>query len=235
MSGHSKWSQIKHKKGAADKKKGQLFSKLVKQITIAARDGTDTESNFKLRLATEQAKASQMPKDTIDRAIEKASGTDGMALSQATYEGYGPAGSAFIIEVATDSKNRASSEIRHILEKRGGSLGQPNSVAWNFESKGEILARGTNLEELELMAIEAGAEDVRTSKEGLEVYTLPVDLAKIKKILEEAGAIIESAEVALNAKNTVGLTDADKKTAQALYEELSDHDDVINVYTSAEL
>jgi YebC/PmpR family DNA-binding regulatory protein len=235
MSGHSKWSQIKHKKGAADKKKGQLFSKLVKQITIAARDGADTESNFKLRLAIEQAKAQQMPKDTIDRAIEKSQGTGEGSLIQAIYEGYGPAGSAYVVEAATDNRNRTYSEIRHIFEKQGGTLGQPNSVAWNFESRGEILARGPKIEDLEMAAIETGAEDVRVSEEGLEIDTAPLDLQAVKKSLEENGATIEHSEVTLKPKNSVKLSEADRKIAQALFDALSEHDDVINVYTSAEL
>src|SRR3989344_2828899 len=237
MSGHSKWSQIKHKKGAADKKKGQLFSKLARSITIAARDGTDPGSNFKLRLAIEQARAAAMPKENIERAIEKAAGTEGQALEHATYEGFGPFATAFIVEVATDSRNRTSSEIRHLFEKHAGSLGQPNSVAWNFENKGLLLVEksGKTDSELELAAIEAGAEDVKISPEWLEVSTTPLDLHSVKTKLETEGLKVVSAELIREAKSLVKLDDKQKQQVQTLVDALNEHDDVIAVYTSAEL
>jgi len=236
MSGHSKWSQIKHKKAATDKKKGQLFSKLSKQITIAAKDGgADPAANFKLRLAIEQAKASQMPKDNIDRAIEKASGAGGAELVSINYEGYGPAGTAFIVEVATDSKNRTASEIRHLFDANGGSLGQTNSVTWNFESKGQILVEkgAKDVSDLELLAIEAGAEDVRSSEDGLEVYTAPLDMGQVKSILEKQGLTVVSAEIIMEAKNQIELSESDKQKVQKLFEALSDNEDVVAVHTSA--
>ncbi|PIR96676.1 MAG: YebC/PmpR family DNA-binding transcriptional regulator [Candidatus Doudnabacteria bacterium CG10_big_fil_rev_8_21_14_0_10_41_10] len=237
MSGHSKWSKIKHKKGAADKKKGLLFSRLSKQITIAARDGTDMTMNFKLRLAVDLAKQSQMPKDNIQRAVDKAAGAGVEQIELVTYEGYGPFGTAFIIETGTDNKNRTTSEIRHTLEKNGGSLGQQNSVAWNFESKGQILVeKGSyNLQELELLAIDAGAEDVIGSEEGLEIYTSPINLNSIKEFLEKKGFTVASAEIIMEAKNKVELKDEDKEKIQKLLEVFDENEDVIAVHTSANL
>ena len=236
MSGHSKWSKIKHKKGTADQKKGQLFSKLSKQITIAARDGGDPVMNFKLRIAIDQAKNSEMPKDNIQRAIDEATGVDAGQIEPVTYEGYGPFGTAFIIEAATDSKNRTTSNIRHLLEKYGGSLGQKNSVVWNFESKGVILIeKAGDTSELELAAIDAGAEDVEVSEEGLAISIAPLKLLSIKKNLAQQGARIVSAEVVMEAKNKVNLDEGQKKKVQALYDDLSSDDDVIMVHTSANL
>jgi YebC/PmpR family DNA-binding regulatory protein len=238
MSGHSKWSQIKHKKAAADQKKGQVFSKLSRQITLAAKEGgPDPTANFKLRLLMDLGKQEAMPKDNIERAIEKAAGITADELVHLTYEGFGPAGTAFIVEVATDNKNRTASDIRHIFEKNGGSLGQPNSVAWNFESKGQILAENpkTSTTDLEMAAIEAGAEDVKESEEGLEIYTAPLDLNQVKELLESKGAKIVSAEVTMEAKNKIELKAENEKEAfQKLFDALSEHDDVLSVYTSIE-
>jgi len=236
MSGHSKWSKIKHKKGAADQKKGQLFSKLSKQITIAARDGGDPSMNFKLRLVMDQAKQVEMPKDNIQRAIGKATNADADQIESITYEGYGPFGTAFIIEVATDSRSRAASNIRHILEKFGGSLGQQNSVAWNFEKKGIILLKKSkNISDLELRVIDSGAENFEESVEGLIVYTSPTQLAQIQEKLEELGEKVEHSEIVMLPKNKLVLSDEQKEKVQILFDTLSDDEDVINVHTSANL
>jgi YebC/PmpR family DNA-binding regulatory protein len=236
MSGHSKWSKIKHKKGAADQKKGQLFSKLSKQITIAARDGGDPGMNFKLRLVMDQAKQVEMPKDNIQRAIDKATNAGADQLESITYEGYGPYGTAFIIEVLTDSRNRATSNIRHILEKHGGTLGQQNSVAWNFEAKGVVfLKKSKNLSELELMIIDSGAEDWEDSPDGLIIYTSPTQISEIQDKLEKKGGTVENSEIVMIAKNKVTLSNEQKEKVQTLFDALSEDEDVINVYTSAEL
>ena len=236
MSGHSKWSKIKHKKGAADQKKGQLFSKLSKQITIAARDGGDPIMNFKLRIAIDQAKNSEMPKDNIQRAIDKATGVDAGQIESVTYEGYGPFGTAFIIETATDSKNRTTSNIRHLLEKYGGSLGQQNSVAWNFEKKGIIvLEKSKNASDLELLIIELGAEDFEESEEEIVVYVSPLKISETKEKLEKKGVVIVSAGVMMLPKNKSEINDKQKEKVKILFDALSDDEDVIAVHTSANL
>ncbi len=239
MSGHSKWAQIKHAKAATDKKRGQLFSKLVRQIAIAVREGgVDPESNFKLRLLIEKAREAEMPKDNIDRAIEKASG-EGLDshIESVTYEGFGPDGTAFIIEAATDSRNRTTSEIRHILEKHGGSLGQPNSVAWNFELRGQILVEPGSLDpaEVELAAIDAGAEDVKVVPEGVEVSTTPIDIKTVKQAIEKLPVNVVGAEIIREAKNPVTLDQNQVQRAKSLYEALSENDDVISVFTNAQI
>lgn len=236
MSGHSKWSKIKHKKGTADQKKGRLFSKLSKQITIAARDGGDPSMNFKLRLVMDQAKRAEMPKNNIQRAIDKATNAGSDLIESVTYEGYGPFGTAFIIEAVTDNRNRTTSNIRHILEKHGGSLGQQNSVAWNFESKGIILIeKSDEMTDLELSAIEAGAEDVKISEEGLAVSIAVKELSSLKENLAQKGARIINAEIIMEAKNKVNMDEAQKKKVLALYDDLSADDDIIVAYTSANL
>jgi YebC/PmpR family DNA-binding regulatory protein len=179
MSGHSKWAQIKRSKGAADVKKGALFSKLSKQITIAAKEGSDPAMNFKLRLSIQKARENAMPNDNIERAIKKASGADANLMHELQYEGYGPSGTAFLVEAASDNPNRTFQMIRTIFTKNGGNIGQPGSVGWQFQTKGQILVeRAANLEEMEMAAIDAGADDVRESAEGLEIYTKPEDLEK---------------------------------------------------------
>ncbi|HLC44796.1 MAG: hypothetical protein A2722_04325 [Candidatus Doudnabacteria bacterium RIFCSPHIGHO2_01_FULL_50_11] len=239
MSGHSKWAQIKHAKASLDKKRGLAFSKLVRQITVAVREGgTDPEANFKLRLAVEKAREAEMPKDNIERAIGKAAGGgEGGQIEQITYEGYGPFGTAFLVEVATDNKNRSSSTIRHIFETHGGTLAQPGSVTWNFESRGQILIeRGAeDLSDLELAAIDAGAEDVKISEEGLEVYTAPVDLQKIRQELEKIGAKISSCEIIMSPRTPIQLSDEQYPMIQRLYDELSEQEEVVALFTSANL
>jgi YebC/PmpR family DNA-binding regulatory protein len=238
MSGHSKWSQIKRTKGAKDAKRGVLFSKLSKKITIAAKSGSsDPELNFQLRTEIENAKAEGMPNDNIDRAIKKASDKDAATLTEAIYEGYGPFGTAFLVEVAADNTNRAVQGIKHAFSKHGGSLGAMGSVAWQFETKGQILvARGKgSLAELELIAIDAGAEDVRESEEGLEVYTRPEQLQTIKQALLAAGATIAQAQIIKESSQGVDLTEEQKPKVEALFAELEDNEDVVAVHTSANI
>lgn len=239
MSGHSKWSQIKHAKAATDKKKGQLFSKLIRQIVIAVREGgADPGSNFKLRLVMEKAREAEMPKDNIDRAIQKANGSGGEAqIEQVTYEGFGPFGTTFIVEAATDNKNRTTSNIRHIFEKHAGKMGQPGSVAWNFDRRGQILIEkgDYDISEVELAAIDAGAEDVKISDQGLEIYTPPLDLNTVKQALEKCKVKIANTEIIMEPKSWNKLGAGQQEKARFLLEALSEDEDVIAVHSSTKL
>ena len=206
MSGHSKWSKIQRGKAISDQKKGAIFSKLVRQIAIAVREGggPDPESNFKLRVAIEKARAEEMPRENIERAVAKAAGEGGGAnIEQVTYEGFGPFNTTFVVEAATDNKNRTTSNVRKIFEKHGGNMSQPGSVMWGYEIKGQILVEkgGYDLSEIELKAIDAGAEDVRESQEGLEIYTAPLDLHRVKQTLEKIPVKIAAAEIIMEAKS----------------------------------
>jgi YebC/PmpR family DNA-binding regulatory protein len=239
MSGHSKWATTKRAKAITDAKRGKMFTKLAKNITVAVRTGggTDPEFNFKLRMAIDRAKAASMPAENIDRAIKRGSGEGKEAIEEVVYEGYGPFGTAFLVEAATDNSNRTSNNIKHIFTKHNGNLGTKGSVAWQFNTKGQILVeRGKqDMSDLELAAIDAGAEDVRESDEGLEVYTLPVDVDKIKESLSKAGANIARADVIKESSQGVDLTEDQKVKVDALFAELEDDDDVIAVHTSANL
>ncbi len=238
MSGHSKWAQIKRQKAIVDKKKGQIFSKLSREITIAAKGGGDPGMNFKLRLVLDRAKDAEVPKDVIERAIKRGEGSllEGQ-IEDMVYEGYGPYGTAFLIEAATDNKNRTTSDIKHFFEAHGGRLGSPGSVAWQFTTRGQILVERDrpDLSDLELMAIDAGAEDVRESAEGLEVYTLPLDLDKVKQVLLAAGAKIAQAEIIKESSLGVDLAPEQRAKIEALLADLENDDDVIAVHTSANL
>ena len=240
MSGHSKWAKIKRQKAVSDAKKGQIFSKLVREITIAAKSGGDPGMNFKLRLALERARDAGMLKDAMERAIQRGTGESKEGqLEDMVYEGYGPAGTAFLIQAATDNRNRTTAELRHLFSQYGGNLAGHGSVAFLFESRGQILAakgENKNLEEVSLLAIDLGAEDVKVSEEGLEIYTVPVDLEKIKTALREKGAKIASYEVASVPKNLIEPTDA--KTSEQilkLLEALEANEDVVTVNTNANL
>ncbi len=237
MSGHSKWSQIKRTKGALDVKKGAVFSKLSKQITIAAKSGQNPDMNFKLRLAIQKAKEQAMPIDNINRAIKKASGAEAGALHELKYEGYGPAGTSFIVEAASDNPNRTLQTVRLIFDRNGGNLGQPGSVSWMFTTKGQILVerKGDNMADVELAAIDAGAQDVRESDEGLEVYTKPEDVEAVKLAIEKAGAKVAQAEVIMESSQGTDLTDEQIADVQKLFDLLSDEEDVVAVHTSANL
>ncbi|OGE86134.1 MAG: hypothetical protein A3J48_02745 [Candidatus Doudnabacteria bacterium RIFCSPHIGHO2_02_FULL_46_11] len=241
MSGHNKWSQIKRQKGIADQKKGQVFSKFSKNITLAAKEGGgNSDFNFKLRLLLDRAKSAGMPADNIDRAIKRGTGEGKEAqISAAVYEGLGPAGSAFIVETATDNTNRALQEVRQIFIKNNGQLGNSGSVSWMFDHRGLILATvprsdlGNKIRsDLYLATIDAGALDVKDQAEGLEIYTEPKYLMKVKEAVENAGAKVESADISWLAKNPIQPTDAEKEKIEKLAEALEENDDVVNVYTN---
>jgi len=237
MSGHSKWSTIKRQKGATDAKRGALFTKLGKGITIAAKEGGgDPETNFKLRLAIDQAKAANMPKDNIERAVKRGTGEldDGKKIESVTYEGFGPEGTAFMIEALTDNRNRTSAAMKHILTKYGGSLGGPNSVAWMFEQKGVIRIPKIN-DELELELIDAGAIDIKKDDEGVTVFTRPNDLKKVKEFLEQKEIEIEYAEVEQVAKEKKEFNGTEAEKVQKLFDELDEDEDVNNYYSNAEV
>lgn len=238
MSGHSKWATIKRDKGAKDAKRGLIFAKLSKKITLAAKQGgnPDPKLNFQLAREVDIAKREGLPVDNIERAIKKAFSNEGSSLTEVAYEGYGPFGTAFLIECATDSTNRTVSEIKHIFTKAGGSLGAIGSVAWQFETKGQILVeRSDNIEELQLVAIDAGASDVQESAEGLAVYTAPETLNFVKTGLEKADAKIANTEIIKISTQTITLTNDQKAKIQALFNTLEDYDDTIAVYTNADI
>lgn len=239
MSGHSKWSQIKRTKGVLDQKKGLVFSKYSKKISIAVKEGGggDPGANFKLKTIIDSAKAQGMPNDNIERAIKNALGGGGAAVKEVIYEGYGPFGTAFLVEAATDNSNRTFNNVRKIFSEHDGSVGAQGSVAWQFSTKGQILVERDreDLLELELVAIDAGVDDVRESKEGLEVYTKPVDLQKIKDALIKAGAKIARAEIIQESSQGTDLTEEQKPKVDALFAELENDEDVIAVHTSANL
>ena len=238
MSGHSKWSKIKRQKGVVDAKRGQLFTKLAREISVAVRQGgADTEANFKLRLIMQKARDNNMPLENIDRAIKRASGgTDGAALSEVIYEGYGPGGSAILAQALTDNKNRTLSEVRNILGRGGGNLGESGSVTWLFESRGVIIIDGTkeNAEEVALFAIDAGAEDVKIEGTSLEVNTKPQDLEAVRKALELKKVPISSSELSMVPKTMVKLDEKSALQALKLLDKLEELDEVQHVYTNAD-
>jgi YebC/PmpR family DNA-binding regulatory protein len=238
MAGHSKWAQIKHKKAAVDAKKGKIFSKLSKEITVAAKlGGGDPEKNPRLRTAIEKAREANMPSENIKRAIMKGTGElPGTTYEEMIYEGYGPGGVALMIEVLTDNKNRTVSEIRHIMSKHGGSMGEAGCVSWMFEKKGYILVDKTKISEDELMAIalDGGAEDMKNDpqEDNYEIITAPEDLNKVKSAIESRGIEITLAEITMLPKSYVQLDEKDAEQMLRLYEALEDHDDVQNVYAN---
>ncbi|MDR3642803.1 MAG: YebC/PmpR family DNA-binding transcriptional regulator [Candidatus Doudnabacteria bacterium] len=238
MSGHSKWSQIKRTKGVLDQKKGLLFSKYSKKISIAVKEGSsgDPSANFKLKTIIDSAKAQGMPNENVERAIKNALGAGAAAVKEVAYEGYGPFGTAFLVEAATDNSNRTFNNVRKIFSEHGGSIGAQGSVAWQFSTKGQILVeRDKNISDIEMAAIDAGADDVRESEEGLEVYTLPQDLHKIKTALEKAGAKIAQAEIIKESSQGTDLTEDQKPKVDTLFAALENDEDVIAVHTSANL
>lgn len=240
MSGHSKWAQIKRQKEITDKKKGQVFSKLIRTITLAAKEGgADPTTNFKLRIAIEKARAVGMPNDNIERAIKRATGgEEGTMIEEVIYEGYGPFGTAFLIEAATDNKNRTVNNLKHIFSKHGGNLGGRGGVAWQFVSRGQILVEreaNKDLANVELLAIDSGAEDVRESPEGLEIYTTPIDLNKVREEVKKTGVKIAQAEIIKESTQGIDLDPKQKPKIEALLSELENDDDVIAVHTSANL
>ena len=238
MGGHSHWSQVKRQKGVADVKRGQIFTKLGRELTIAARQGVpDPEANFRLRLAVQRARDANMPSDTIERAIKRGGGGDNSAeLIENAYEGYGPGGVAILVEVVTDNRNRAVSEIRAAMTRAGGNLGEAGCVAWLFDNKGVIVAKAAdgNGEDIALIAIDAGAEDVEIGDDRLDVYTRAEDLEKVRQALEEQGVAIESAELTKIAKTTVNLGEKEALQALRLLDKLDELDDVQRVHSNAE-
>ena len=238
MGGHSHWSTIKRQKGASDAKRGNLFTKLSREVTVAAREGGgDANMNPRLRLAIDKAREQNMPADTIKRAIERgAGGGDAAALVETTFEGYGPGGVAIIVQVVTDNRNRTVSSIRTTLSRGGGSMSDSGSVAWQFDNVGYIaldVADG-DPEEIALAAIDAGAEDVRTEDNLVEVYTAPTDLFKVRRALEEAGLSVATAELSMLPKNTVALDEKAAGQVLRLLDTLEDLDDVQKVFSNAD-
>lgn len=238
MSGHSKWSTIKRKKGAADAKRGKIFTKLIKEITIAAREGGgDLAANPRLRLAVDNAKAANMPADNIERAIKKATGElEGVTYLELTYEGYASGGIAIIIEVATDNKNRTVADVRHIFSKHGGIMGETGSVAWMFDRKGIISLPSLDKTEDEIMdiALEAGAEDFQTEEGYFEIQTDLESFETVRNALVAADLKIENASLQWIAKNTVSVSGDEAEKVIKLIEAMEDNDDVQNVYSNAD-
>ncbi|TMJ95965.1 MAG: YebC/PmpR family DNA-binding transcriptional regulator [Actinobacteria bacterium] len=236
MSGHSKWSSIKHKKGAADAKRGQLFSKLARAIIVAAREGgADPDANLALANAVQKARDNSMPKDNIERAIARGSGAagDGQAYEQVTYEGYGPGGVALLVEALTDNRNRTAADIRHLFAKHEGNLGAAGAVAWLFERKGIALVDADSVDEDELMlaAVDGGAEDVTREGSSFQVTSAPEDLPTVREALEQAGIPLESAELTMVPKTTISIDDeAAARKLLRLLDALEESDDVQDVY-----
>jgi YebC/PmpR family DNA-binding regulatory protein len=233
MSGHSKWSQIKRQKGANDVKRGAAFTKVTREIAIAARaGGGDPDGNFRLRLAVEKARSVNMPADNIKRAIERATGaSESDQFEEIVYEGYGPGGVAILVEAATDNRNRTAADVRSRFSKAGGQLAASGAVAWQFEPRGLITVSraGSDPDDVALAAIDAGADDVDTEADPLEIYTAPGDLERVRRALEESGAQVEHAESAMIAKQTVELEPSKARQALRLVEDLEDLDDVQRV------
>jgi YebC/PmpR family DNA-binding regulatory protein len=236
MAGHSKWAGIKHKKAIVDSRRGKLFTKLARAITVAAREGGgDPDGNPALALAVQRAKDASMPKDNIERAIAKGTGegTDADALEAVLYEGYGPGGVALLIDALTDNRNRTGSEIRHALSKHGGNLGEPGSVAYLFDKRGVIVVDGERYGEDDLLvAIEAGALDVSIDDDVFEVLTEPSDLTAVRAALEHAGVDLQSAEVGQHPKTTVPIDEETATKLMRLIDVLEDNDDVNEVHAN---
>jgi YebC/PmpR family DNA-binding regulatory protein len=233
MSGHSKWHSIKHKKGALDAKRGKLFTKFIKEITVAARSGGgDPDANARLRKAINDAKAGNMPNDTIDRAIRRGTGEEeGVHYDEITYEGYGPGGVALMVQSMTDNRNRTVAEIRHIFSKNGGNLGESGSVGWMFEKKGYIVVEKASKSEEELfeLAIDAGADDLRDDEDNFEIITSPDAFDAVLTAVKGAGVEPHVAEVEMVPQNYIKLEGADARQMLKLMEALEDHDDVQKV------
>jgi YebC/PmpR family DNA-binding regulatory protein len=239
MSGHNKWASIKHKKGANDAKRGKIFTKLIKEITVAARmGGGDPNGNPRLRAAILAARAENMPKDNIERGIKKGTGElEGVSYEESVYEGYGPGGAAVLVESLSDNKNRSVAEIRHIFGKNGGSLGSSGCVAWMFKKKGYIAIDRTLIEEEKLMetALDAGAEDVREDESTFEVITAPEDFEAVKTALDGLSLAYISAEVTMLPQNTTSLAGKEAEQMVKLMDMLEDCDDVQKVHTNADI
>jgi len=242
LAGHSKWANIKHKKAREDEKRGKLFSKLSKEIIVAAKEGGgDSEKNFRLRVAIQKAKENNMPNENIDRAIKKGTGElKGVSYEEISYEGYGPGGVAVFLDAMTDNKNRTASELRHIFTKHDGNLGENGCVAWMFDRKGLITIERGNLsgfdeEELMLLSAEAGAEDFKSDTDTIEIITTPQDFEHVRESLENQNIPLSYKEVTMIPSSTVRVEGDEAKKVLALLEELEDHDDVQNVYANFDM
>jgi len=239
MSGHSKWSTIKHKKGATDAKRGKVFSKLIKEITVAARlGGGDLSGNPRLRTAIAAAKAENMPKDNIERAVKKGTGElEGTTYEEANYEGYGPGGVAVLVNCLTDNKNRAVADVKHLFERNGGNLGEPGCVSWIFEQKGLIVFEKDKVDEEQLLdlALESGAEDVKEEETEIEVITDPSDFESVKKAIDDAGLSFIIAEITMIPKNTLEVEGKKAQQMLNLMQGLEDNDDVSHVYANFDI
>ncbi|MDQ1239739.1 MAG: hypothetical protein QG577_1925 [Thermodesulfobacteriota bacterium] len=239
MSGHNKWSTIKHKKGAVDAKRGKIFSKLIKEIAIAARvGGGDPDGNPRLRTAVNAARAANMPKDNVDRAIKRGTGEiAGVSYEEVVYEGYGPGGVAVLVEALTDNKNRTVAEIRHIFDKYNGNLGESGCVAWIFQKKGLIVIPAAQLHEDEVMelALEAGAQDVSHEGDTFEITTEPSDLETVRKAIEDKGWKIELAEITMVPQNNVKLEGKKAEQMLKMMDTLDDHDDLQKVFANFDI
>ena len=239
MSGHSKWSSIKHKKGAADAKRGKIFTKLIKEITVAARmGGGDPDGNPRLRSAVAAAKAENMPKENIERGIKKGTGElEGVSYEEANYEGYGPGGVAVLVDCLTDNKNRTVADLKHLFERHGGNLGEPGCVAWMFEQKGLMVFEKDKVDEEELfdLALEAGAEDVKEEDTEFEVITEPSDLESVKQAIDDAGLSYTLAEVTKIPQNTVKVEGKKAQQTLNLMQSIEDHDDESHVYANCDI
>jgi len=239
MSGHSKWASIKHKKGAADAKRGKLFSKLARAIIVAARDGGgDPDGNPTLATAIQKARDASMPKDNIQRAIDRGTGASGdaEAIEHVLFEGYGPGGAAILVDALTDNRNRTTADVRLAFTKHNGNLGEPGSVAWIFEKRGVVVVDGSRYGEDDLlMAIDAGAEDVREDDDLLRVISAPGSLSAVREALENSGVEIQSADVIVEPKSTVEVKGSDAKSLLNLIEALEEHDDVSEVHANFDI
>jgi YebC/PmpR family DNA-binding regulatory protein len=239
MSGHSKWASIRHKKGAVDAKRGKIFSKLIKEITVAARlGGGDPEGNPRLRVAIQAAKAQNMPKDNIARAIKKGTGElAGTSYEEYNYEAYGPGGVALMMNCLTDNRNRTIADIKHIFERHGGNLGEPGCVSWMFEKRGLVVFEKNSVEEEKLLdlALEAGAQDIKESETQFEVLTDPADFESIKKVFDDEDLSYSLAEISMIPQNTVKLEGRDAERVLSLLEALEENDDVSQVYANFDI
>ena len=239
MSGHSKWSSIKHRKAAVDAKRGKLFSKLIKEITVAARiAGADTQINPRLRSAVLAAKSKNVPNDTIDKAILRGTGElDGVDYEEIVYEGYGPGGVAIMIDVLTDNRNRAIADIRHTLSKHGGNMGEPGCVSWLFDKRGWMIIEKGSIDEDELfmIALDSGAEDMTVQDDNLEIITSPEDFEEVRKAVDESGATIIEAELTMLPQSTVKSEGKEAERMLRLMEALEDSDDVQKVYANFDI
>jgi len=238
MAGHSKWANIKHRKGAQDAKRGKIFTKLIKEITVAAKiGGADQETNPRLRLAVDKAKQSNMPKDNIDRAIKKGCGDlDGVNYEEGVFEGYGPGGVAVIVEFLTDNRTRTVADVRHIFTKHNGNLGVSGSVAFMFDRKGMItFGEGTDFDTIFEVALEAGAEDVKDEDGVIEVITAPGEFEQVRNALSAREIVFETAEITLLPQTTTAVEGKNAEQLMKMIDKLEDHDDVQNVYTNFDI